>query len=206
MIQLSILSDSRLFREVLAARLASEDRLQVVSSAGTVYELLVRAQARPIHILLVYLGVESAIGAEVVWDIKTLLPATRVVVLGSPGGAADTVRWIEAGAMACLDDRASWACLLATIRSVAEGRATYSPEVVCRLVRRMAELGQVGPGAKSVATEPLSDRETEVAQLIALGLMSKQVARRLGVKTPTVKSHLRSIFRKRNLKGRRDLI
>jgi DNA-binding NarL/FixJ family response regulator len=206
MVQLSILSNSRLFREALAARLASEEWVQVLGAAGTVYELLLAAQGRPINILLVYLDMESAVGREVVWDINTLLPATRVVVLGSQEEDAETVRWIEAGAMAALAADASWPCLLETIRSVAEGRVTYPAEIVGCLAHRIGELQRACPGVKPTAREPLSERETEVAQLIALGLMNKQVARRLGLKGPTVKTHVRSIFRKLHVKRRRDLM
>lgn len=206
MIQLSILSNSRLCREAVAARLASEDWLQVVGVAATVYDLLLGVQGRPINILLVYLDVESAVRRDVVWNIKTLLPATRVVVFGAQEGDAETVRWIEAGAMACLAADASWTCLLETLRCVAEGRVTYAPEVVGCMAHRIGELQHTSAGVKPTAAEPLSDRETEVAQLIALGLLNKQVARRLGVKRSTVKTHLRSIFRKLHVKRRRDLI
>ena len=206
MVQLSILANSRLFREVIAARLADEDWVQVVSVAGTVYDLLLGAQARPINVLLVYLDIESAVGAEVVRNIKTLLPATRIVVLGSGQGDAEMLRWIETGAAACLSDGESWAGLLETIRSVAEGRATYSPEVVGGVVARIGELEQARPAPALAEQEPLSDREIEVSQWIALGLMNKQVARRLKIKKNSVKTHLRSVLRKRGLKRRRDLI
>ncbi len=206
MVQLSILANSRLFREALAGRLADQDWVQLVSVAGTVYDLLLGAQARPINVLLVYLDIESAVGAEVVRNIKTLLPATRIVVLGCEQGDAEMLRWIEAGAMAGLEEGTSWAGLLETIRSVIEGRATCSSGVVSRVANRIEELESAGSATAVAEQEPLTDCEFEVCQLIALGLMNKQVARHLGVKRSTVSTHLRSILRKRGAKRQRDLI
>lgn len=206
MVQLSILANSRLFREALAARLADEDWVQLVSVAGTMHALLLRAEGRPSQVLVVRLDLESAVGAEVVWDIKSLLPAARIVVLGSAENDAEILRWVEAGATAYLEDDASWAHLVETIQSAAEGRATFSPAVVSRVVHRIENSRQANSGGAVTKQQSLSERETEVAHLVTMRLAQKQVARRLGVKTPTVKSHLRSIYRKLHLRGRRDLM
>jgi len=108
--------------------------------------------------------------------------------------------------MACLAADASWACLLETIRSVAEGRVTYSPEVVGCMAHRIGELERAWGGVKPTTLEPLSDRELEVAQLISLGFLQKHVARRLNVNGSTVKTHVGNVFRKLHVKRRRDLI
>jgi DNA-binding CsgD family transcriptional regulator len=49
---------------------------------------------------------------------------------------------------------------------------------------------------------PLSPRETEVLALIATGLSSKQIARRLGIKYGTVKNHVLHILAKLNAANR----
>jgi DNA-binding NarL/FixJ family response regulator len=55
------------------------------------------------------------------------------------------------------------------------------------------------------ATDPLSDREREVAALVAEGLMNKQIARRLGLSLSTVKNHVHSILGKQGLTSRLEL-
>ena len=54
--------------------------------------------------------------------------------------------------------------------------------------------------------EVLSEREFEVALLVAQGCSNKQVARELGVCEGTVKLHVRSIFRKVGASSRYNLI
>ena len=52
----------------------------------------------------------------------------------------------------------------------------------------------------------LSSREREVVGLIGKGLRNKEIAQRLHISEPTVKSHLNRIFQKLNVKSRAELI
>lgn len=54
--------------------------------------------------------------------------------------------------------------------------------------------------------EELSERELEVAQLVAQGLHNKEVAKRLFISEETVKSHIRSIFKKANIDRRSRIV
>ncbi len=54
--------------------------------------------------------------------------------------------------------------------------------------------------------EGLSNRETEVAELVTQGLSNKEVANRLFVTEKTVKFHLTNIYKKMNVKSRAQLI
>jgi LuxR family maltose regulon positive regulatory protein len=54
--------------------------------------------------------------------------------------------------------------------------------------------------------EPLSGREMEVLQLLAGGLTNAEIAQRLTISLPTVKSHTRNIYGKLNVHGRRQAV
>jgi len=53
--------------------------------------------------------------------------------------------------------------------------------------------------------KPLSDREKEVVSLVVQGDRNKEVAQALSLSEQTVKNHLRNIFRKLGVSGRREL-
>lgn len=55
------------------------------------------------------------------------------------------------------------------------------------------------------AGQPLSERERQVAELVARGLTTREIAEALFLSVPTVKSHLREIFRKCGLRNRAEL-
>lgn len=199
-IQVATLSDSRLFREALSSRLALEDEVNVVCSAATIFDLLTRAQGHPIEILLVaHLTFRPGRTVEVVWDVKTLLPATRMIVLGVLGceqDKADTVRWVEAGAMAWLGQDTTYESLLEVIRAVSEGRIYGPPDLMTQVASRIAQLQQESPKLNVFRQEPLTEEESAVALWVRLGLSNKAIARQLGVGQENVKACVSKVLRK----------
>ena len=63
-----------------------------VAAAGSMHQLLQRLKGRTPDILLAYTHIDGVLGSELVWDAKTLLPATRLVVLGFRQSEQDLVR------------------------------------------------------------------------------------------------------------------
>jgi DNA-binding CsgD family transcriptional regulator len=66
----------------------------------------------------------------------------------------------------------------------------------------------IAMGPEPVAASPadgLTQREREVALLVADGLRSREVAERLGIASQTVKSHLKTIFDKLGVRNRVEL-
>ncbi len=63
------------------------------------------------------------------------------------------------------------------------------------------------PGEATLPTagDGLTQREREVALLVADGLRSREVAERLGIASQTVKSHLKTIFDKLGVRNRVEL-
>ncbi len=71
---------------------------------------------------------------------------------------------------------------------------------------RVAEdCGARAPRFDSVPNRPLSERETQVAQLVGQGLSDLNIAHRLRISEHTVAAHLRSVFHKLKLHGRAEL-
>ncbi|HMS36790.1 MAG TPA: response regulator transcription factor, partial [Arachnia sp.] len=82
--------------------------------------------------------------------------------------------------------------LVDAVRQAAAGTMTLSPEAITPLLDA-ASAPQV-EGVERVAS--LSDREAEVADLVAEGLTNADIAARLYLSLPTVKTHLARIFEK----------
>ncbi len=58
---------------------------------------------------------------------------------------------------------------------------------------------------RTTGTESLTPRERQIAELAAAGLGNPQIAEQLFVTRKTVESHMRSVFRKLNVRGRKEL-
>jgi DNA-binding NarL/FixJ family response regulator len=203
--QVAILAEAGLFRQALCSRLAKEDELQVASTAATIHDLVLRAGGRPVDVLLACLSIPAGLAAEVFFDIRLLLPATRIVVLGGARDERQAVRWFEAGVFAWLGPEASYQRLREAIVAVAQGRAFCPAEMIPDVALRIARLERETQHAGVCAEEPLTDRESEVVQLVRLGLSTKAMARHLGLRPATVKSHVSRVLRKLGAARRGDL-
>jgi two-component system nitrate/nitrite response regulator NarL len=132
-----------------------------------------------------------------------LADATEVTVSGTPvvqlvvdGTAA--AQAVSRGAQAVLLHNASLRRIHMTLRAVSEGLFIVDDEVapsVVPHVRGRVEL-----------IEPLTARETEVAQFLARGLTNKEIAQRLAITDHTVKFHLNGILRKLGVSSRTEAV
>jgi LuxR family maltose regulon positive regulatory protein len=115
----------------------------------------------------------------------------RALVLGEPEGYARTF----------VDEGPAMATLLSEVLANRQrGTSTASAAVSTHYLRSLlAALEREASGAASPAgglTEPLSEREREVLQLVAAGKTNRQVATELFVSVGTVKTHVNNVYRK----------
>ncbi len=129
-------------------------------------------------------------GVTATQRIREETPDTRVVVLTMHDDVGKTRQALDAGAVGYLSKGSSFTDVLRTVRSVAAGETALSPELAVSMLRAAQE-SQTGPDE-----QVLSLRQTEILQLIADGLTTKQVARDLGITQKTVHNHLNAIYRK----------
>ncbi len=81
------------------------------------------------------------------------------------------------------------------VRRTAAGQYVVDPEVVAALVRGLRETPVAGIGMRPVSS-PLTDREWEILDALCVGLKPEQIADRFVLSLETVRSHVKSIFRK----------
>ena len=202
----SILSNSRIFRDVISSRLITEDGVELLGAVATVRDLLEGGFAGRTEVVLVHAADDPADTAEVTWRIKRLLPSARVVAVGRRPDEPNMVRTIEAGASAWLEDGAPYGELVEAIRAAATGCATGTLEMLVKIARRVDTLTETKELSTTRPPQDLSKRETDVARLMALGLANKQIARRLRIKLSTAKNHVQNVLSKLRIERRRDLV
>jgi DNA-binding NarL/FixJ family response regulator len=117
-------------------------------------------------------------------------PDVKVVVLTMHDDPQRTRAALEAGAIAYLSKGTSFADVLDTLRRVMAGEEVLSPHLAASMLEAAVKAA-AGP-----SDELLSGRQTEILQMIADGLSTKQVARELGITQKTVHNHLNAIYRR----------
>jgi NarL family two-component system response regulator YdfI len=92
--------------------------------------------------------------------------------------------------------------LISAVNALNEGLVVINPTGVQYISSTRAFISE----ENSEMVEPLTGREMEILQLLALGLTNKQIALRLGISAHTVKFHLSSIFNKMGTTNRTETV
>ena len=180
--------------EGLRSLLESADGLRVVAAETSLVEGMDAARDLQPSILVV----AKDFGMRAVMDcLKTLHLAgtkTAVVVWGGSIPEGEALRLLQAGAAGVIRKTASLQKLLSCLRSVAAG-ITWMEEDLLRETDRPVRL----------ARSPLTVRESQVMDLVERGMKNKDIGTSLGIRTGTVKIHLKHIFEKTGIRGRYGL-
>ena len=132
----------------------------------------------------------------------------RIVAAGSPSRVLvlttfDLDRHIydalRAGASGFLLKDAGKDRILAAVAAAAAGETPVSPTVLTRLIEHYVQRPRGGAPA---TLRDLSAREAEVLRLVGQGLSNAEIARVLVISPATVKSHVRHILAKLDLRDR----
>jgi len=157
-------------------------------------------------VYLVDLGLPDANGIDIIALIKLKCQNARILVLSTFGDAKHVSQSIRAGATGYLLKDEPKSSLIEKIVSLHNGNSPISPIVANILIREFsqdnASLG--GEAIRKVAFQKfgLSIREIEVLTLLTTGLSIIHISDRMNISTHTVNQHLRSIYRKLNVRSR----
>jgi DNA-binding NarL/FixJ family response regulator len=145
------------------------------------------------HVTLLDLRMPTLDGVGAIDEIRREDPSARIVILTTYDSDNDIYRAIKAGAKGYLLKDARREELLDCIRKVNSGEACIPQALMEKLVT-------------GISSEPLTDREAEVLQLLADGKSNKEIGAKLFISEFTVKGHLRNIFTKLNVLSRTEAI
>ena len=186
MISVLIVDDHAMVRDGLVAVLGAEDDLAVVGSAGEVAAagaLLV--ELRP-DVLVTDYQLPDGTGLDLAAQAVAAGLPTVVLVISGIDKPAMIEEAVRAGCAGFLSKGRDTTDLAAAVRSIAEGTAVFPVAVLRRVVR----------APERSLTDPLTDRETEVLQLLARPLSVAQIAAELFVSIHTARNHVRAVLAK----------
>lgn len=194
-IRLLICAPDLLTRVGLAALLQEYEDLAIVGQVMPSAELSEQALLYQAELIVWDLGWVTPELTALLAQVADDSPPILVLLPTSDDGLS---LW-QAGARALLLRDSEPATLVATIRALIHGLAVFDPAILPTL-----------PATSSIAmdslVEPLTNREEEVLQALALGLSNKLIARRLDISEHTVKFHVNAILGKLGAQSRTDAV
>ena len=192
-VRVLVADDHSVVRQGLRMFLSLDPEIEIVGEAADGEEAVQLAGELHPDVVLMDLVMPGMGGVAATRMIRAEVPDVEVVALTSVLADEAVTGAIRAGAIGYLLKNTEADELLRAIKSAAAGKVHLSPEAAARLVREVKIPG---------SPEALTERETAVLRLVARGHANKQVARELGIREQTVKTHVSNILGKLQLQSR----
>lgn len=201
MIRLGIVDDDAMVRTGLAFILGGEADIEVAWQAANGIEALEHLAAQGADLLLLDIRMPGMDGLATLDALAGRDDRPRVIVLTTFNTDDYVVRALRQGADGFLLKDTDPARMVDAIRRVHAGERMLSPEVTDTLIQVATERPAAEAPANA-ALEQLTQREREIAVLMAEGLTNAQIGSRLNVSMASVKAHLSHIFTKLGVDNR----
>ena len=195
-IRVVLADDHAMVRRTLRLVLESEQDVDVIAEAVDLSAVLRHVGRHVPHVLVLDLRLPNGSSIAMIRQLRARFPETEVVVLTMEESPLFAKHAIDAGAIGfVVKDRAD-TDLLTAVRRAAHGEKYVSPRVASEL--EALQRATNGDG--------LTQRETEIVRMIALGHTSAEIACQLHLSRRTVETHRARIHHKLGLKTRAELV
>jgi DNA-binding NarL/FixJ family response regulator len=189
-----VVDDHPIFREGLAALVASMPDMQVAATAATGADAVAAVRAGEVHVVLMDLNLPAMSGVEATARIVALPSPPAVLVVTMVDDDDTVMAALRAGARGYVLKGAPGEEIAAAVRTVAAGGAVFGAGVAAQVLAMTSTPAR--PDDRVGAEHDLTGREREVLALVADGAANAQIARALGLSVKTVQNYVSRILDK----------
>ncbi len=201
MTQVLIVDDDDLMRAGLVELLANDPTIEIVGQAADGREAVAQTRKLAPDVVLMDIRMPDVDGITATRELSRATPTTRVLILTTFEQDDYIFGALRSGASGFLLKRTRPEDLIDAVHTIAAGDSLLSPSVTRRVIDRMAQ--QPTPDLTSQAKlDGLTSREREVLELIARGMSNREIATALVVEESTIRTHVKRILMKLDLRDR----
>jgi NarL family two-component system response regulator LiaR len=196
-IRVLVVDDHLVVRAGLRTLLLPETDIEIVGEASDGDEAVAQAARLQPDVILMDLMMPAMDGIVAIERIRANQPDARILVLTSFEADDKVFPAIRAGALGYTLKDFGPAELVRAIQRIYRGESSLHPSVARKVLHELTH-----PPARTLTTEPLTEREIEVLRLIAHGESNQEIADALGIGAATVSKHVSHILSKLHLASR----
>ena len=202
-LRIMLADDHETVREGLKMIVEAQDDMEVVGFAADGREAVDRAQQLLPDVLVMDISMPKLNGLKATEKLNEVCPQVKVLTLSRHADDGYLRELLAAGACAYVLKQSAPTELIHAIRAVAAGGKYIDPKLAGKVMGNYS--GRSGAPRGEVKGS-LSDRESEVLRLIALGYSNKEIAASLSLSVKTIEVHKANAMRKLNITSRIDLV
>ncbi len=203
-ISISIVEDNDQLRGTLAKVIGRAEGFRFATDYGSAEEALADLpQVKP-DVVLMDINLPGINGVECVRRLKTLLPQTQVMMLTVYEDTENIFNALAAGANGYMLKRTPTKELIEAIREMQRGGSPMTTHIARLVVQSFQK--PAAPASSGGDLSALSEREQQVLDLLAQGLIYKEIAEKLNIGYETVHTYIRRIYEKLQVRTRTEAV
>ncbi len=200
MYKVLLVDDENMLLDSLEIILSMND-MEIVGKAHDGREALdILRQTKDCDVALVDLNMKGMGGIELIGHLKRMYPQIKILVLTTFYDDKNITDAISNGADGYLLKDSGKDAILGAVAQIMHGVSVLDPKVMLRLTALMNKNKTVD------LYEEMTEREREIATLLAEGLTNRQIADKLYISEGTVKNYISSIYDKTGIHDRVKLV
>jgi DNA-binding NarL/FixJ family response regulator len=203
-LRILLADDHATVRQGLKLLIDSQPDMSVVGEASDGESVVQQAAQLTPDIVVMDVSMPRMNGLVAARQLKRAQPGTAIVALTRHDDDTYLEELLRAGASGYVLKQSAPLEFLQAIRAVAAGGVYIDPALTSRVADGLLASGS--EGAIDQRRGQISDRESEVLRLIAIGHSNKEVATQLNISVKTVEVHRTNAMRKLGLTGRVDIV
>jgi DNA-binding NarL/FixJ family response regulator len=200
-VRVLIADDRPIFRAGVQGMLRDFPEIDIVGEAMTGQEAVERSRRLKPDVILMDLNMPEMGGIAATRAIKEEDPDRVILALTISEAEEDIVEMVAAGASGYVLKDVDPARLARSIQDANAGQFQLDDALTRRVIMR---LGSTLRRSRRPLAEPLTERETQILKMVVVGMSNKAIAKRLALGEGTIKSHLRNIYRKLQVRTRAE--
>ncbi len=200
-ISLAIVEDLDEVREGLKQFISLNPEFKVLDTYKTAEEAVYEIPKQNPDIVIMDISLPGMNGIECIREIKNKVPQTQFMMFTVYENDEKVFEALKAGASGYLLKNTGLVQMIEALKELHTGGSPMSANIARKLVKVFHDQEK-----DMVPVEVLSTRENETLQLLAKGLLYKEIAEQLHISTSTVRQHIHKIYEKLHVQNRTEAI
>jgi DNA-binding NarL/FixJ family response regulator len=200
-IVITLVEDNKEIRDGFDVLISGSKGFSCAATFADAESALNKIPTMNVDVVLMDINLPKMNGIECVKKMKPLLPDTQIIMLTMYEDSEHVFEALKAGAAGYLLKRTSPGKILEAVKEVHEGGSPMSMQIARMVVKSFNERP-----VQSKLDQTLTEREMEILSHLSKGMRYKEIADTLFISVETVRTHLRKIYEKLQVRNSTEAV